>query len=79
MLNAQALADRYVAAWNEPDAAKRSSALAALWSPEAVGHKGPRGYAALTRLTPRKAWKKLGAGGRSLSRRPDARVSAATS
>jgi hypothetical protein len=51
MLNAQALADRYVAAWNEPDAAKRSSALAALWAPEGGGHKGPRGYAALTRLT----------------------------
>ena len=51
MLNAQALADRYVAAWNEPDADRRSSALAALWAPEAVGHKGPPGYAALTRLT----------------------------
>jgi hypothetical protein len=51
MLNAQALADRYVATWNEPDAARRSSALAALWSPEAVGDNGPRGYAALTRLT----------------------------
>jgi hypothetical protein len=54
MLNAQALADRYVAAWNEPDAAKRSSALAALWAPEAGGDKGQRGYAALTRLTPGK-------------------------
>ena len=52
MLNAQALADRYVAAWNEPDAAKRSSALAALWAPEALGDKGPRGYAALTRPPP---------------------------
>jgi hypothetical protein len=51
MLNAQALADRYVAAWNEPDAAKRSSALAAVWAPQAAGDKGPRGYAALTRLT----------------------------
>ena len=40
MLDAQALADRYVAAWNEPDAAKRSSAIAALWAPDALGHKG---------------------------------------
>ena len=51
MLNAQALADRYVAAWNEPDAAKRSSAIAALWAPEAMGCKGPRGYAALTTVS----------------------------
>ena len=58
MLNAQALADRYVAAWNEPDAARRSSAIAALWAPEAVGHKGPRGYAALTKLTPAKPGEK---------------------
>jgi hypothetical protein len=51
MLNAQALADRYVAAWNEPDAAKRSSAIAALWAPDAPGHNGRRGYSALTKLT----------------------------
>ena len=51
MLNAQALADLYVAAWNEPDAAKRSSAIAALWAPDALGHNGPRGYSALTKLT----------------------------
>jgi hypothetical protein len=51
MLNAQALADRYVAAWNEPDAAKRSSAIAALWAPDALGHKGARAYAPLTKLT----------------------------
>ena len=50
MLDAQALADRYVAAWNEPDAASRSSAIAALWAPEALGHKGARGYGALGRL-----------------------------
>ena len=37
MLDAQALADLYVAAWNEPDAAKRSSAFAALWAPDALG------------------------------------------
>jgi hypothetical protein len=51
MLDAQALADRYVAAWNEPDAAKGSSAIAALWAPDALGHNGGRGYAPLTRLT----------------------------
>ena len=51
MLNAQALADRYIAAWNEPDAARRSSAIAALWAPEAMGNKGPRGYAALTAVS----------------------------
>jgi hypothetical protein len=60
MLNAQALADRYVAAWNEPDAAKRSSAIAALWAPEAMGHKGPRGYAALTTVSPAKPGKSAG-------------------
>ena len=39
MLDAQALADLYVAAWNEQDAAKRSSAIAALWAPDALGNK----------------------------------------
>ena len=52
MLNAQALADLYVAAWNEPDAAKRSSAIAALWAPDALGQSRAGGYAALTKLTP---------------------------
>jgi hypothetical protein len=51
MLDAQALADLYVAAWNEPDAAKRSAAIAAFWAPDAPGHNGGRGYASLTRLT----------------------------
>ena len=51
MLDAQALADRYVAAWNEPDAAKRSSAISALWAPDALGHNRAGGYAALTKLT----------------------------
>jgi hypothetical protein len=51
MLDAQALADLYVEAWNEPDAAKRSSAIAALWAPDAPGHNGGRGYAPLARLT----------------------------
>jgi hypothetical protein len=51
MLDAQALADLYVAAWNEPDAAKRSSAIAALWAPDALGARGADGYPALTKLT----------------------------
>ncbi len=51
MLEAQALADRYVAAWNEPDAAKRASVLAALWAPDALGNRGAGGYAVLTKLT----------------------------
>jgi hypothetical protein len=51
MLDAQALANRYVAAWNEADAAKRSSAIAALWAPDALGHRKAGGYAALTKLT----------------------------
>jgi hypothetical protein len=51
MLNAQALADRYVAVWNEPDAAKRSSAIAALWAPDAPSHTRAGGYGALTKLT----------------------------
>jgi hypothetical protein len=50
MLDAQALADLYVEAWNEPDAAKRSSAIAALWAPNAPSHNGGRGYAPLARL-----------------------------
>ncbi|HEY5205430.1 MAG TPA: hypothetical protein VIJ63_12630 [Roseiarcus sp.] len=51
MLDAQALADLYVAAWNEPDAARRSSAIAALWAPDASGRGRAGGYAALTKLT----------------------------
>ena len=50
MLDAQALADLYVAAWNEPDAAKRSCAIAALWAPDAPSHNGTRGYAPLMKL-----------------------------
>jgi hypothetical protein len=51
MLDAQTLADRYVAAWNEPDAARRSAAVAALWAPDAPRHAGAaRGYGALGKL-----------------------------
>jgi len=53
MLDAQALADRYVAAWNEPNAARRSNAIAALFAPAAMGHErahNGRGYGALSKL-----------------------------
>ncbi len=42
MLDAQALADRYVAAWNERDAERRRSAIVALWAPDALRHSGAR-------------------------------------
>ena len=42
MLDAQTLADRYVAAWNEPDPTARSVAIAALWAPGALDRGGVR-------------------------------------
>jgi hypothetical protein len=54
MLDAQMLADRYVAAWNEPDTAKRLEAIAAMWAPVAQtpgGARDRRGIGALGRLT----------------------------
>ena len=47
---AQTLADRYVAVWNEPDAAARRHAIAALWTPDGahcVGTREVRGLEAL--------------------------------
>jgi hypothetical protein len=50
MLDPQALADRYVAVWNETDAERRRDAIAALWVPDgrhfAAGREA-RGYAEL--------------------------------
>ncbi len=53
MLDAQTLADRYVAAWNEPDATSRLRAIAALWAPGALppaGAREPGGFGGLGRL-----------------------------
>ena len=53
MLDAQILADRYVAVWSEPDAAKRKDAIAAMWTPDArwrLSERDPPGYGALGRL-----------------------------
>ena len=50
MNNAQDLAVRYVAAWNETDADARQTAIASLWRPDGahfVGDREARGYAAL--------------------------------
>ena len=49
-IDAQQLADRYTAVWNEPDPAARREAIARLWRPDGVHHVGTRmaqGYAAL--------------------------------
>ncbi len=48
--HAQDLADRYVAVWNEADAAARRRAIAQLWVPDGVHYvdtREARGYAAL--------------------------------
>ena len=74
MLNAQALADRYVAAWNEPDAAKRASAIAALWAPDALGHSRTGGYSALTKLTLTASGKGAGREGIRYRAAPTARL-----
>jgi hypothetical protein len=73
MLDAQALADLYVEAWNEPDGAKRSSAIAALWAPEALS-RGGRGYAPLARLTLAKPEKNAAREGVRFRAAPSARV-----
>ncbi|MCV3210272.1 hypothetical protein OHD62_20745 [Mesorhizobium sp. YC-39] len=49
-IDAQALADRYVAVWNETDEERRREAIAALWVPDGqhyVGAREARGYEAL--------------------------------
>ncbi|UDL91420.1 hypothetical protein LGH82_09300 [Mesorhizobium sp. PAMC28654] len=49
-IDAQALADRYVAVWNETDDVRRRNAIAALWVPDGqhyVGTREARGYEAL--------------------------------
>jgi hypothetical protein len=50
MLDPQALADRYVAVWNERDEARRRDAIAGLWVPDGqhyVGEREARGHEAL--------------------------------
>ncbi len=50
MFDAQALADKYVAVWNESDAKRRRQQIAALWVPEGQHYVDGRkalGFAAL--------------------------------
>jgi hypothetical protein len=50
MSEAEALADRYVALWNDPNPAQRRNTIYSLWAPEGVhymGTKEARGYDAL--------------------------------
>jgi hypothetical protein len=74
MLDAQALADRYVAAWNESDPASRSSAIAALWAPDALSHKEARGYGALGKLILRSPERNGGETGVRYRAAPSARL-----
>ena len=49
-MDAQALADRYVAVWNETDAERRRAGIADLWVPDGehyVGERAVLGYEAL--------------------------------
>ncbi|UVK37958.1 hypothetical protein LHFGNBLO_005072 [Mesorhizobium sp. AR10] len=49
-IDAQTLADRYVAVWHETDEHRRRDAIAALWVPDGqhyVGERAARGYEAL--------------------------------
>src|SRR5271157_3427301 len=76
MLDAQTLADRYVAAWNEPDATKRFIAIAALWAPDARrdgGARQPRGLGALGKLALGSAEKNGGQDGIRFRAAPSAR------
>ena len=52
MLDAQTLADRYVAAWNERDAGRRREAIAALWAPDSQRPGGAREYGVLGKRFP---------------------------
>jgi hypothetical protein len=50
MNEAEKLAERYVAVWNETDPQRRRETIAALWAPDGVHYVGTRevrGYAAL--------------------------------
>jgi hypothetical protein len=76
MRNAQALADRYVAVWNEPDAARRRLAIAELWAPDGkhfVDTREARGFDALEKRITGSYEKNVREGGHRFRAAQDAR------
>jgi hypothetical protein len=76
MLDAQTLADRYVAAWNERDTDRRRKAIAALWAPDGQrpgGARGAREYGVLGRRLPGSRERHVGHDGARFRAARDAR------
>ncbi len=76
MLDAQTLADRYVAAWNETDASRRRDAIAALWAPNGQPQAqapATRGFGSLGRLILASSGKDAGRDGVRFRVAPNAR------
>jgi hypothetical protein len=77
MDNAQKLADRYVAVWNETDAERRRQSIAELWAPEGehyVGTQQVRGYDALEKRIVGSHVKNVRDGGHRFRAAKDARA-----
>ena len=77
MDNAQRLADRYAAVWNETDPERRRRAIAELWTPNGrhyVNTREARGYAALEQRITGSYEKNVRDGGRRFRAAQDARV-----
>jgi hypothetical protein len=77
MNNAQRLADRYVAVWNETDPERRRRAIAELWMPEGrhyVDTREAQGYAALEQRITGSHEKNVRDGGHRFRAAQDARA-----
>jgi hypothetical protein len=77
MNNAQRLADRYVAVWNETDPERRRQAIAGLWTPDGrhyVDTREARGYPALEQRITGSHEKNVRDGGHRFRAAQDARA-----
>lgn len=77
MHNAQAIADSYVAVWNEADPARRRLAIAEIWAPDGehfVDVREARGYDALEKRIIGSHEKNVRDGGHRFRAAPDART-----